>query len=229
MDAGWQQNTESEETKEKEAKRIQRRPTEPPWSLVHFDADVWGKTKQFLLGCQKRTAQLQQDQHTVSSLYHPFDALSVIFIDLEVGSHSCDTSESMMPLRAGHCPAQHRNKDGHCPINPKLENVWKGEEVWSFIASYDIASCWKYCSKLERSYISFRRCCSRPLWTRMKVAVRKWLGCPSAILRMFTNWQNWIIMNNIYHFNLMYDCYYPILPCWFHHQITSRPESSHTV
>lgn len=210
----------------------QTNPKKANWTTLKLGAfRCWcvSKTKQFLLGCQKRTAQLQQDQHTVSSLYHPFDALSVIFIDLEVGSHSCDISESMMPLRAGHCPAQHRNKDGHCPINPKLENVWKGEEVWSFIASYDIASCWKYCSKLERSYISFRRCCSRPLWTRMKVAVRKWLGCPSAILRMFTNWQNWIIMNNIYHFNLMYDCYYPILPCWFHHQITSRPESSHTV
>lgn len=156
---------------------------------------------------------------------------------------STRSAYSIIPLSCVWCSVSHLHWFGG--RQPFLRHLWKYDAAssWALPSSapkqrWTLSNQSKTWKRVKRwrgvklyciSFISFRRCCSRPLWTRMKVAVRKWLGCPSVILRMFTNWQNWIIMNNIYHFNLMYDCYYPILPCWLHHQITSRPESSHTV
>ncbi len=85
MDAGWQQNTEPEETKEKETKQGQLNNHLEAWciSMLSMFVDVCGKRSNFCWIARNDGSTSTQ----ISIQYYPFDALSVIFIDLEVGSH----------------------------------------------------------------------------------------------------------------------------------------------
>ncbi len=94
----------------------------------------------------------------------------------------CEISQSMMPLRAELCLPSSAPKQRWTLSNQS--KTWQNVKRWKGVKLYCII--W-YCLLLKillqiGEKLSFRRCCSRPLWTRMKVAVRRWLRCPSTIL-----------------------------------------------